>query len=163
MAKAKPPEQPPEQPSTDLVPAHLDVSPVAERLIGGVGSYWTSLDTGTMQGKAFLQRALVTQDLKVDEIDDGVITVTDLVAQRIQIVSDNDGEIADATRLVLIGKDGRTVSTVSEGAVNSLRQVISTFGKPPWKDGLRLKFERKKTRKGFWTFCVTVDPTQFKE
>ncbi len=161
MSKQPKQQEQPTQQETPNLPAVVNVGPLSERMEGGVGSYWSTLPTDTMQGKAALQRALVTQDLRIDEIDDMAVTVCHLVAQRINLVNEADGEIAEVTRLALITPESKIVSTVSEGAVNSFRQIIGTFGKPPWPKGLRVKFERKKTRKGFFTYVVSVDPAQF--
>lgn len=162
--KQKPKEEPTNAGNdSGNLPAIRPASPLSSRLLDGIGNYWSSLDINSYRGKAILQKALVTQDKKIDEVDGMEWVVRDMVAQYIELADEESGELRQATRLVLISPAGHMVSTVSEGAVNSFRQIIATFGRPPWPDGLKVLFERKKTRKGYFTYVVSVDPAQFKE
>lgn len=156
MSKKRPDEDSAE-PRGELVPATPQPGSLQERFIQQPGDYWCSFPIATIQDKAKLQKALVTQDVKIDEVAGMSWQTVDLVAQRIQLMSEEDGELKDATRLVLIDDKGKMVSTVSEGAVTSMRAIIATFGRPPWQPPLKLVFDRKKTRKGFFTYVVWVE------
>jgi hypothetical protein len=63
-------------------------------------------------------------------------------------VGRDEGEV-EAVRIVLQDVKGVNYSCVSEGVMQSLRQIGSVYGNPPWEDGLALEVIQVNTRGGF--------------
>ena len=81
------------------------------------------------------------------------IEMVDCLAHNVDIISD-DGEAIKASRLVIIDKDGKTYSTVADGARSSLGNLFNIFGLPPFNPPLKIVAREVKTRRGFYTLNI---------
>jgi hypothetical protein len=81
------------------------------------------------------------------------IEMVHALAHGVVIVND-DGEEVPAGRVVIVDKDGKTYSTVAEGARSSLGNLFSIFGLPPFNPPLSIIAKEVKTRKGFYTLNI---------
>jgi hypothetical protein len=71
----------------------------------------------------------------------------------VQLVND-DGETVDAVRCVIIDDQGKTYSTVANGARSSIMNLFSIFGMPPFNPPLEIEAKEVKTRRGFFTLNI---------
>lgn len=149
-------------PGQELIPTATEVPSMLSKLVGESNQYYTSLPQESFNDKTIVQRAASTEDVKISDVKDGKWITRHLFASTVQLVNEESGEINLATRVAMISPDGKICSCVSEGAVNSIRQIVASFGRPPWEPPLTLVFESRKTRRGFRTYVVTVAPIEEK-
>jgi hypothetical protein len=97
-----------------------------------------------MQGKAKPLAEAVGQE----------ITVVHILAHSVETVTE-DGEVLGLLRIVLAGPNGEAWQTTSEGIRNSVRIISKYYGRPPWTNGLKLKVESVRTRRGRNTFTLS--------
>jgi hypothetical protein len=81
------------------------------------------------------------------------IKMVNCLAHGVQLVNDNE-ETIDASRVVIIAEDGKTYSTVAEGARSSLGNLFAIFGLPPYNPPLSIVAREVKTRRGFYTLNI---------
>jgi len=67
---------------------------------------------------------------------------------KIELTNPKNGEITEATRVVLFDKDGTAYSSVSESILNGLETIIQAFGPGPYEDNVMFKVETARTRSG---------------
>jgi single-stranded DNA-binding protein len=83
-----------------------------------------------------------------------VITVQHILAHSVETVTE-DGEVVGLLRIVLQEPDGKAYATTSAGVRESIRLLARFYGLPPWADGLKVKVDSIKTRRGFETFRLS--------
>lgn len=83
-----------------------------------------------------------------------VIQVQHILAHSVETVTE-DGEVVGLLRIVLVDPEGKAYATTSAGVRESIRLLAKFYGLPPWADGLKLKVEAIKTRRGFKTFRLS--------
>lgn len=125
-------------------------------LLEGAPKFWTSLDTGTNEGKKKALKALGNSDFPASYMRDVPFLVQDVLAHEVQVANRETGEITQAVRCVLISPDGKTVSFVSAGVLGSLRNIMQLFGKPPWDPPLKLAVRDVNTRSGYRTYNLVL-------
>ena len=81
------------------------------------------------------------------------LEMVDALAHNVDIVTD-DGEAIKASRLVIIDKNGKTYSTVADGARSSMGNLFNIFGLPPFNPPLKIVAREVKTRRGFYTLNI---------
>lgn len=133
------------------------VIPQGQRL-----AFWANWDTSDLRGKAMVTQCFGDADLPVSKVLGQTIYVTHLLVHPVQIVQPDDGEIVDATRVVLVLKDGQTVAAVSGGIVKSVQLICMLCGQGPWEDGLPLVVKQVETRSGRRTYNLQLDPKGLK-
>lgn len=104
--------------------------------------------------KARVVQLMQGQAEPLSEMIGETITVEHILAHTVETISD-DGEALALLRIVLVDKDGKAYATTSEGVRESVRLIANYYGSPPWLDGLALKVESIKTRRGFRTFRLS--------
>lgn len=99
----------------------------------GRGAVRTSIDMGTDEGQDKVFDALTSAEPLANHLEED-IALTDVVFQGVELISKETGEIAPATRTVLIDDKGKGYSTVSSPVIASLRTLIDIKGEPnTWK------------------------------
>jgi hypothetical protein len=108
---------------------------------GGPAPFWCSWRTSTAVDKARLLKAMHGKVDSLADILDETIEVRHVLTQRIEVVSQETGEVVPSIRIVLIGPKDELYGCVSEYAWKSLQSIGSPqlFGPPPWEPPLRLK------------------------
>ena len=82
------------------------------------------------------------------------ISVQHILAHSVETVTDQ-GEVVGLLRIVIVAPDGTAYATTAAGIRESIRLLARFYGLPPWTDGLRVKIESIKTRRGFKTFRLS--------
>ncbi len=129
-----------------------------EEIFGGDKvNIWSSIDINSTEGKMKVQKALASADYGSEHVMKVPFEVQDIVVHGVKIVDEN-GEVTDATRTVLLSPSGETVSFTSEGVISSLRNIFSIFGLPPFNPPLKVQVKEVKTRRGWKTLNLIVVP-----
>lgn len=123
---------------------------LVEQLKNPTGQFFCSIaDDGTRKSKIAIYNAINSADENLADHIGEVIEVVDVVAHPVQLADEESGEIIEALRTVLVAKDGKTYTAVSQGITNSLQRVFSIVGMPSWKDEpVKMKIKQVKTRNG---------------
>ncbi|MGQ7864092.1 hypothetical protein [Bacillus sp. WC2502] len=84
------------------------------------------------------------------------IRITDLVAHPIKLENEQ-GELVEALRTIIVAEDGSTYHSVSNGVVDSFQKIIALVGHGPWTDEpLTIVAKEQKTRKGYRVMTLTL-------
>lgn len=128
----------------------LATTEMLEQLTNPNGQFFCSLkDDGTRKSKIAIFNAINGADEALGDHIGEVLEVTDVVAHPVTLTDEDTGEIINALRTVLITKDGKTYTAVSQGVTNALARVFSIVGMPSWKDEpVKMKVKQIKTRNG---------------
>ena len=123
---------------------------LVEQLKNPTGQFFCSIaDDGTRKSKIAIYNAINSADENLADHIGEVIEVVDVVAHPVTLADEQTGEIVEALRTVLVAKDGKTYTAVSQGITNSLQRVFSIVGMPSWKDEpVKMKIKQVKTRNG---------------
>ena len=106
-------------------------------------------DDGTRKTKAAIFNAINSADESLSDHIGEVLEVVDVVAHPVELVDEESGEVVNALRTVLIDKNGKSYTAVSQGITSALSRIFSIVGMPSWKDEpVRMKIKQVKTRNG---------------
>ena len=123
---------------------------LVEQLKNPNGKFFCSIqDDGTRKTKVAIYNAINGADESLGEHINEVLEIVDVVAHPVTLVDEETGEINEVLRTVLIDKNGKAYTAVSEGVTNSLARIFSIIGMPSWKDEpVKMKLKQIKTRNG---------------
>ena len=123
---------------------------LVEQLKNPTGSFFCSIkDDGSRKSKVAIYNAVNGADESIADHIGEVLEVVDVVAYPVTITDEETGEIMEALRTVLVTKDGKAYTAVSQGITNSLSRIFSIVGMPSWKDEpVKMKIKQVKTRNG---------------
>ena len=111
--------------------------------------YCSIKDDGTRASKVAIYNALNNADESLNDHIGEVLEVVDVVAYPVALVDEETGEMVNALRTVLVTKDGKAYSAVSQGITNSLARIFNIVGMPSWVDEpVKMKIKQVKTRNG---------------
>lgn len=112
-------------------------------------------DTTTMDGKMALYNAMQTSD-KVDEHLNEPLHVTNVLAQSIEVVNRETGEINSSTRVVIHAEEG-DFAAASPTLAHAFGNLFAIFGTPDtWTAPLTLKVVERKSRRGYKFFDLEL-------
>ncbi len=67
-----------------------------------------------------------------------VLEIQHVYAERVTLVN-NDGELSECVRIILLTTDGKGYACVSSGVFNSLQKLFAIFGEPTtWKNPIKV-------------------------
>lgn len=123
---------------------------LVEQLKNPTGSFFCSIkDDGSRKSKVAIYNAVNGADESISDHIGEVLEVVDVVAYPVTITDEETGEIMEALRTVLVTKDGKAYTAVSQGITNSLARIFSIVGMPSWKEEpVKMKIKQVKTRNG---------------
>lgn len=123
---------------------------LVEQLKNPTGSFFCSIkDDGSRKSKVAIYNAVNGADESIADHIGEVLEVVDVVAYPVTITDEETGEIMEALRTVLVTKDGKAYTAVSQGITNSLARIFSIVGMPSWADEpVKMKIKQVKTRNG---------------
>lgn len=121
---------------------------VAQELSANQQSMFCSIQGGTHEAKAAVYNASNNPKHKVGDYINKVILVKDVLAEQIELVDDETGEVQTAVRVVLIDTKGESYQAVSTGIFNALKKAIAIFGAPTWEEGLPCLIKQVSVGKG---------------
>ena len=132
---------------------------VAEKISGLHNSgqmIFCTFDASTAEGKARLYAAISDSEQLEDNLNK-TIQLVDIVGVPASVTDDATGEIREVLRLVLIGKDGKRYSAISDGLYSSLQNIMAIYGPPGlWDAPLAIKVVSGKSRRGFRYFTAKL-------
>ena len=117
-------------------------------------------DTSTMDGKMALYNAMQTPD-KVDDHLNEELDVTNVLAQAVEVMNNETGEMRQSTRVVVVAEQGN-FSATSPTLAHAFANLFCVFGTPnTWAEPLKLKLVERKSRNGYKFFDIQpVMPTK---
>ena len=132
-----------------------DFAPVdlVEQLKNPNGQFYCSIkDDGTRKTKVAIFNAVNGADESIADHIGEVLEVVNVVAHPVQLADEVTGEVVNALRTVLIDKNGKTYTAVSQGITSALSKIFSIVGTPEdaaWeKEPVKMKIRQVKTRNG---------------
>lgn len=104
-----------------------------------------SFSAQTVEEKGVLYRAINNPTDSISNLINQEIVIRDVYIETVSITRDNGGE-AQAPRVVLITKDGKSYGCVSIGIFSAVKKLISVFGMPTWEEGIKVKVVQIKRK-----------------
>lgn len=112
-------------------------------------------DTTSLDGKMALYNAMQTSD-KVDDHLNEPLHVTNVLAQAIEVVNQENGELNQSTRVVIHSEEG-DFAAASPALARAFGNLFAIFGTPDkWDKPITLKVVEKKSRRGFKFFDLEL-------
>ena len=112
-------------------------------------------DTTSTDGKMALYNAMQTSD-KVDDHLNEPLHVTNVLAQAIEVVNQENGELNQSTRVVIHSEEG-DFAAASPTLARAFGNLFAIFGTPnTWDKPITLKVVEKKSRRGFKFFDLEL-------
>lgn len=139
--------------NTNLVSNDVASLDLIEQLKNPAGQFYCSVvNDGTRKSKIAIFNAINSADESLADHIGEVIEVVDVIAHPVELVNEETGEIIQALRTVLITKEGKSYTAVSQGITSALGRIFSIIGSPDagaWKDEpVKMKIKQVKTRNG---------------
>lgn len=117
------------------------------------GAFYCSIkDDGSRKSKMAIFNAINNADESLADHIGEVLEVTNVVAHPVELLDENTGEVVKALRTVLITKEGKTFTAVSQGITSALSRIFSIIGSPDngaWEqEPVNMKIKQVRTRNG---------------
>lgn len=113
------------------------------------GFYSSIVDDGKRATKIAIYNAINSADESLADHIGEVLEIVDVVAHPVTLVQEETGENIEALRTVLIDKNGKSYTAVSQGVTSALSRIFSIVGMPSWKDEpVKMKIKQIKTNNG---------------
>lgn len=117
-----------------------------------VGKDWASW---TPERNDEMLERITGETVALSDVVNTQINVTDIYLENVQIADENTGEMRILPRILMMCKDGRTVSCVSMTAFSALSKIMRFKGTPTPENPLTLKpIQNKKGAKVYYNFQV---------
>lgn len=128
------------------------VGQMLAQLTGQQTSVTSSLNLATPEGRKHLIECMQDCDAKLTEQVNLTIAIKDFVAHTVNITNEENGEVVQAVRLVIIDDKGIKYQCVSQTLLKSLGHMLFLFGDPPWQNPIKVKVKSKmnKQRNIYW-------------
>lgn len=125
-----------------------------EELTTGTSSF-CSFVAVTPEDRAVMYNATSNPDYKVSDYINTEIVIKDVYCEIVPIENE-DGTASMLPRTVLLDMDNKSYQAVSTGIFNSVKRLITVYGMPTWKDGVRVKVKQVNTKRGSRLTLVAV-------
>lgn len=125
-----------------------------EELTTGTSSF-CSFVAVTPEDRAVMYNATSNPDYKVSDYINTEIVIKDVYCEIVPIENE-DGTASMLPRTVLLDMDNKSYQAVSTGIFNSVKRLITVYGMPTWKDGVRVKVKQVNTKRGSMLTLVAV-------
>lgn len=126
---------------------------LVEQLKNPNGQFYCSIkNDGTRKTKIAIFNAVNGADESVADHIGEVLEIVNVVAHPVELVDEETGVVVNALRTVLIDKNGKTYTAVSQGITSALAKIFSIVGTPEdgaWElEPVKMKIRQVKTRNG---------------
>ena len=126
---------------------------LVEQLKNPNGQFYCSIkNDGTRKTKIAIFNAVNGADESVADHIGEILEIVNVVAHPVELVDEETGVIVNALRTVLIDKNGKSYTAVSQGITSALAKIFSIVGTPEegaWeKEPVKMKIRQVKTRNG---------------
>lgn len=117
------------------------------------GAFYCSIvNDGTRKSQVAIFNAVNGADESLSDHINEVLEIVNIVAHPVSLVDEQTGEVIEALRVVLIDKNGKTYTAVSQGIANAISRIFAIIGTPEggaWeKEPVKMKIKQVKTRNG---------------
>lgn len=142
-----------EQKNEMMVAQDIATVDLVEQLKNPNGQFYCSIkDDGSRKTKVAIFNAVNGADESIADHIGEIIEVVNVVAHPVQLLDEVTGEVVNALRTVLIDKNGKSYTAVSQGITSALSKIFSIVGTPEngaWeKEPVKMKIRQVKTRNG---------------
>lgn len=135
-----------------------EIMNVAQELSADARTAYCSIKGATMRERAAVYNASNNPNHRLADFINKVIRVKDVLAEQVEMVDEETGELQTAVRVVLIDVDGASYQAISTGVFSALKRAIQVFGAPTWDDGLPILIKQVPVGKGsMLTFDVDAE------
>lgn len=142
---------------TDIALVGDGTDKVVRSIFGGQGlALRTSLPMKTDAEKKKVLRLVQQQGENIGKFIGKRVVLTDVVAHPQEFVNKETGEITHGARIILVCKDGKTITCASAGIARSLGMIADVWGPPSWPEGLAVEIEQVTTGANRRTFQLVV-------
>ena len=131
-----------------LAPEDVASTDLIEQLRNPGKVFYSSINIDSRPAAIKVYNALNNSETRLDDHKGEVLSIVDVVAHSVRL-RDNDGNLKDCLRTVLIDQNGTTYATVSEGVLSSLSKIFALISPPPFDPPLELTAKELKTRNNF--------------
>ena len=126
---------------------------LVEQLKNPNGQFYCSItNDGTRKSAIAIFNAVNSADESLGDHIGEVLEIVNVVAHPVELLDEDTGEVVTALRTVLVAKDGKTYTAVSQGITSALSRIFSIVGMPDggaWeKEPVKMKIKQVKTRNG---------------
>jgi hypothetical protein len=160
MARNRPPTEPTSPAPTGLTPAvprHGRLVPAPDTPLSACP---TNLDLTTAEGKRLAFNAASASDSDVPVGGRSSIRARYYLVHPAEAPDPTTGEISQFARTVLIGMDGRTLSSCSDVLPHQLARALGLFTPDDWRAGIEFEIVSRPRKRGPGNYhdlrCLTV-------
>lgn len=126
---------------------------LVEQLKNPNGQFYCSIkDDGSRKTKIAIFNAVNGADESIADHIGEVLEIVNVVAHPVELVDEETGVVVNALRTVLIDKNSKSYTAVSQGITSALSKIFSIVGTPEngaWeKEPVKMKIRQVKTRNG---------------
>ncbi len=142
-----------ENKNTMLVMGDVAGVELVDQLKNPGSQFYSSItDDGSRKSKVAIYNAVNGADEKLGDHINEVLEIVNVVAHPVALPDEVTGEIMNVLRTVLIDKNGKTYTAVSQGITSSLGRIFDIIGSPDngaWeKEPVKMKIKQVATRNG---------------
>ena len=124
-----------------------------EELKNPNGAFYCSItNDGTRKSAIAIYNAINGADESIADHIGETLEIVNVVAHPITLPDEETGEIINCLRTVLLDKNGKSYTAVSQGITSALSRIFSLVGTPDngaWeKEPVKMKIKQVKTRNG---------------
>lgn len=121
---------------------------ISQELSTDARTTYCSITGGTQKDRAAVFNAANNPDHKLADYINKTIVVRDVLAEQVELVDDETGEVAESVRVVFVDMDGESYQTISTGVYSALKRAIQVFGAPTWDEGLPITVKQVQVARG---------------
>lgn len=142
-----------EQIKNEMVVSDVAKVDLVEQLKNPTGAFYCSIkDDGSRKNKVAIFNAVNGADESVADHIGEILEIVNVVAHPVTLPDEETGEVIECLRTVLIDKNGKTYTAVSQGIASALSRIFSIIGTPEggaWEaEPVKMKIKQVKTRNG---------------
>lgn len=105
-------------------------------------STFCSVQGGDRKAKALVYNAMNNPTHRIGDCINKKLKIKDVLAELIELESEETGEMQTVPRVVLIDDKGESYQAVSTGIFNAVKKAIAVFGAPTWDEPLEIEVKQ---------------------
>jgi hypothetical protein len=105
-------------------------------------STFCSVQGGDRKAKALVYNAMNNPTHRIGDCINKKLKIKDVLAELIELESEETGEMQVVPRVVLIDEKGESYQAVSTGIFNAVKKAIAVFGAPTWDEPLEIEIKQ---------------------
>lgn len=105
-------------------------------------STFCSVQGGDRKAKALVYNAMNNPTHRIGDCINKKLKIKDVLAELIELESEETGEMQVVPRVVLIDEKGESYQAVSTGIFNAVKKAIAVFGAPTWDEPIEIEIKQ---------------------